>query len=170
MGGNNKGNRRQFGSVRQIASGRWQARYLGPDGVTRNADRTFDTRKSAERWLSLKEAEIARQEWIDPDAGSVLFRVYAAEWQEQRDLTPKTEQLYEGLLRNHLNPTFGDMALSDIKEAHVRKWRTARRKSKVGKTTVAKAYRLMRSIMNTAVRDELIRKNPCQIEDRKSVV
>ncbi|MBV2362253.1 tyrosine-type recombinase/integrase [Streptomonospora nanhaiensis] len=164
MGGNSKGHRRQFGSVRQIASGRWQARYLGPDGVFRPADRTFDSRKSAERWLSLKEAEIARQEWIDPDAGSVLFRVYAGDWLEDRDLAPKTAQLYEGLLRIHLNPFFGDMSLNDIKEAHVRKWRTARRKSKVGKTTVAKAYRLIRAIMNTAVRDELIRKNPCQIE------
>ncbi|GAA3737768.1 integrase [Spinactinospora alkalitolerans] len=164
MGGNNKGYRRQFGAVRQLASGRWQARYQGPDGIDRTADRTFDSRKSAERWLSLKEAEIARQEWVDPDAGTVEFGVYAAEWMEDRDLSPKTAQLYEGLLRIHLNPTFEHMPIKDIREAHIRKWRTARRRSKVGRSTVAKAYRLMRAILNTAVRDELIRKNPCRIE------
>ncbi|GLU50127.1 tyrosine-type recombinase/integrase [Nocardiopsis ansamitocini] len=164
MGGNSKGFRRQFGTVRQISSRRWQARYRGPDGVERPADRTFATRKDAERWLSLKEAEIARQEWVDPDAGAVPFGVYAAGWLDERELSPKTEQLYEGLLRLHLNPTFEHMLIKDIREAHVRTWRTSRRKSKVGKSTVAKAYRLMRAILNTAVGDELIRKNPCQIK------
>ncbi|MDA2809057.1 tyrosine-type recombinase/integrase [Nocardiopsis sp. RSe5-2] len=164
MGGNNKGTRRQFGAVRPLSSGRYQARYRGPDGIERPADRTFATQKEAARWLTLKEAEIARQEWIDPDAGTIRFGDYAAGWLEQRELSPKTEQLYEGLLRIHLKPTFDHMSIKDIREAHVRKWRTARRKSKVGKTTVAKAYRLMRAILNTAVRDELIRKNPCQIE------
>ncbi|TDQ53014.1 tyrosine-type recombinase/integrase [Actinorugispora endophytica] len=164
MGGNNKGFRRQFGAVRQIASGRWQARYRGPDGVDRAAPSTFATRKDAERWLSLKESEILREEWVDPDAGAVPFGEYAANWLEDRDLSPKTAQLYEGLLRLHLDPTFGHVLIKDIKEVHVRKWRTARRKAKVGKSTVAKAYRLMRAVLNTAVRDELIRKNPCRIE------
>ncbi len=36
-GGNNKGTRRGFGSVRQLPSGRWQARYLGPDDVEHRA-------------------------------------------------------------------------------------------------------------------------------------
>ncbi|MDS1271581.1 hypothetical protein RIF23_14900 [Lipingzhangella sp. LS1_29] len=79
MAGNNKGYRRQFGAVRRVSSGRWQARYQGPDGSIRNADRTFDNRKDAERWLSLKESEIARHEWVDPDAGAVPFEDYAAE-------------------------------------------------------------------------------------------
>jgi hypothetical protein len=34
---------RSFGSVRQRGSGRWQVRYLGPDGETYNA-RTEDGR------------------------------------------------------------------------------------------------------------------------------
>ena len=31
-GGNNRGARRRFGSVRKLSSGRFQARYTGPDG------------------------------------------------------------------------------------------------------------------------------------------
>ena len=29
---NSKGRRRRFGTVRRLPSGRWQARYPGPDG------------------------------------------------------------------------------------------------------------------------------------------
>jgi hypothetical protein len=35
-----------------------------------------------------------------------------------------------------------------------------------GASTVAKAYRLLRAIMNTAVEDELTRRNPCRIKGR----
>jgi integrase len=36
--------------------------------------------------------------------------------------------------------------------------------SPFGPVTVAKAYRLMRAILNTAVHDRRIRENPCQIK------
>ncbi|EFL16127.1 predicted protein [Streptomyces sp. C] len=32
-----------------------------------------------------------------------------------------------------------------------------------GKTTMAKAYRLLKAIVQTAVEDELVRRNPCSI-------
>ena len=37
---NSKGRRRRFGSIRKLPSGRYQARYSGPDGVDRPADDT----------------------------------------------------------------------------------------------------------------------------------
>ena len=69
--------KRRFGRVRELPSGRWQARYKGPDGIDRPAPRTFDSKTSAERWLTLTEAEIIQGDWIDPDAGRVLFGNYA---------------------------------------------------------------------------------------------
>jgi integrase len=33
----------------------------------------------------------------------------------------------------------------------------------VGESTVSKAYRLLRAVLNTATDDELIRRNPCRI-------
>jgi hypothetical protein len=56
--------KRRFGRVRRLPSGRWQARYKGPDGVDRPADRTFASKTDAERWLALTEAEIIRGDWI----------------------------------------------------------------------------------------------------------
>ncbi|WP_433228629.1 hypothetical protein [Actinomadura formosensis] len=48
---------------------------------------------------------------------------------EDRELSPKTVQLYELLLRLHLNPTFGETNIGDIREEDVRKWRTSRLKA-----------------------------------------
>ncbi|MBB2909348.1 integrase [Streptosporangium becharense] len=155
--------KRRFGRVRQLPSGRFQARYPGPDGVDRPAPETFATKKDAERWLVLKEAEIQRGDWMSPEAGKVTFAAYAAEWIDDRVLKYRTELLYRGLLKNHLVPAFGNRHLADIKEADVRRWRKERL-AVVGQSTVAKAYQLLKSIMGTAVADELIRKNPCRIK------
>ncbi|WP_017579104.1 tyrosine-type recombinase/integrase [Nocardiopsis valliformis] len=156
--------KRAFGNIRSLSSGRFQVRYRSPDGRMRPAPTTFATKKVAQRWLTLKEAEIAQGDWFDPKAGALPFGEYAAEWIEHRDLTRKTRRTYEDLLRLHLEPTFGNVLLSEIKEADIRRWRSSRLRRKTGRAQVPKAYRLMRAVLNTAVKDRLIRENPCQID------
>jgi len=58
---------------------------------------------------------------------------------------------------------FGNRAVADIKEAHVRRWRAELLDSGVSPASVAKAYRLMKAIMNTAVDDGIMRRNPCRV-------
>lgn len=89
---------------------------------------------------------------------------YAATWITERGLTTRTVELYRSLLRLHLLPTFGPVALADISPAAVRAWRAARLAAGVGPSTVAKAYALLRAVLTTAVGDQLIRRNPCQIK------
>ena len=102
---------------------------------------------------------------IDPDAGSVLFGNYAADWIEERPgLRPKTAELYRYLLRRHLSPTFDARPLADIREPHVRRWRKDLLDAEVSAVTVAKAYRLLKAILNMAVDDGLIRRYPCRIK------
>jgi integrase len=157
--------KRRFGRVRHLPSGRWQARYKGPDGTDRPAPKTFATKTEAERWLSLTEAEIIRDDWIDPDAGRVSFIQYAQSWVAERpNLRPKTLQLYEGLVRLHMTPALGSLTVQEITEPRVRRWRKGLLDAGVGEVTVAKAYRLLKAIMNTAVDDGMIRRNPCRIK------
>jgi integrase len=157
--------KRRFGRVRRLPSGRWQARYKGPDGVDHPAPNTFTTKTDAERWLSLTEADIIKDNWLDPDACRVLFAEYSRAWIDERpNLRPKTFQLYEGLVRLHLVPVLGSYAVTDITEPVVRRWRKTLLDSGVGSVTVAKAYRLLKAILNTAVDDGLIRRNPCRIK------
>jgi integrase len=162
---NTHGRRRRFGAVRQLVSGQWQARYRGPDGIMRPADRTFPDKTTAERWLTTKEAEIINGDWLDPDAGRVHFGQYATAWIDERPgLRPKTIQLYRYLLRRHLDPRLGTRAMADIRDPLVRRWRKELLDAGVSEITVAKAYRLLKAIMNTAMDDGLIRRNPCRIK------
>ena len=94
---------RSFGTIRKLPSGRWQARYRGPDGLLRSAPSTFPRKADAARWLTLTEAELIGGAWIDADAGRVPFTEYATTWISERPgLRPKTLQLYRYLLRRHL--------------------------------------------------------------------
>jgi integrase len=157
--------KRRFGRVRRLPSGRWQARYKGPDGLDRPARSTFTSKTEAERWLALAEAEIIRDDWIDPDAGRVPFIEYASSWVAERpNLRPKTLQLYKGLVRLHMVPALGSLTVQEITEPRVRRWRKGLLDAGVGEVTVAKAYRLLKAIMNTAVDDGMIRRNPCRIK------
>ncbi len=49
---NSKGTKARFGSIRALPSGRYQARYTGPDGLLHKAPFTFDTKGDAETWLA----------------------------------------------------------------------------------------------------------------------
>jgi integrase len=155
--------RRRFGRVRKLPSGRWQARYPGPDGLDRPAPVTFRTKTDADAWLGVVEADMRRGVWIDPDAGRVAFGPYAKQWITERPLAPRTANKYERLFRLHLEPQLGGFDLVDITTAQVRSWRAERLAAGVGTPTVAGAYRLLRAIMATAVDDELVRRNPCRI-------
>ena len=164
-------NSRHFGNIRKLSSGRFQARYRGPDGRLRSAPNTFARKSEASRWLSLKDAEIAQGDWIAPELSKIRFGEYAQRWMGDRVLKVRTRELYSGLLRNHLLPTFGNVAIGDIGEGDVRHWRKERlvagpeAERPFGSVTVAKAYRLLHAIFATAIdEDRISRHNPCRIE------
>lgn len=156
-------NMRRFGAVRQYRSGRWTASYLDAKGERRRAEETFATKTDAEVWLSQVEADITRGDWRDPDVGAVNFGVYALKWVEERELAATTDELYRRLLRLHILPQFKGIDLDQITPPKVREWRAERRKA-TGATMVAKSYRLLKAILETATDDELIRRNPCRIK------
>jgi integrase len=156
---------RSFGSIRKLSSGRWQARYRGPDGLLRSAPHTFARKTDASRWLALTEAELLNGGWTDPEAGRVPFLAFAAAWIDERPgLRPKTLQLYRYLLRAHLQNAFSSATVAGITEPDVRRWRADMLSAGVTPVTAAKAYRLLKSILATAVDDGMIRRNPCRIK------
>ncbi|PWI16935.1 site-specific integrase [Streptomyces sp. Act143] len=163
MAGRKPQRRREFGTTRKLPSGRWQARYIGPDGQRHTAPETFEIKSDAQDWLNLVRADIERDVWRDPDAGAVNFEKYALRWMEERGLAPTTLDRYDGLLRLHILPTFGAKDLDGISPPAVRTWRAERLKA-TGATTVAKSYRLLKAILQTAVDDDLLRSNPCRIK------
>jgi integrase len=81
----------------------------------------------------------------------------------QRQLRPRTGELYRGILASHLFSTFGHVPLAKISSASVRAWRAERLDAGVGASTVSKAYRLMKAILATAVADDLVARTPCRL-------
>lgn len=97
--------RRQFGRIRRLPSGRWQARYTGPDGRDHAAPRTFLTKSEASRWLSAPETDLSRSQWLDPSRGELSFGLYATEWLAGRsELKLRTLESYTWLLGKYLLP------------------------------------------------------------------
>jgi integrase len=83
----------------------------------------------------------------------------------QRILRPRTVELYEGLLRLHILPKLGGIELGDLSPREVRAWHAGLLKQgRPSPITVAKAYRLLRTICETAVSDEMIARNPCNLK------
>ena len=58
------------GATRKLPSGRWQARFRGPDGMMRPAPVTFDTKMDASAWLSAQVDAVEQGNWTRPDAPS----------------------------------------------------------------------------------------------------
>ena len=156
--------RRRFGTVRRIASGRFQASFVGPDGQRRNAPETFATKGDAGRWLAMTESAMIRGTWTDPERGKVSLQDYGQRWIEQRPgLRPRTVDLYRWLFGRYLRTQLGRTRLIDLDPQQVRQWRHELLSGGVSESMAAKAYRLLRAVLNTAVEDGLIAKNPCQI-------
>ena len=84
---------------------------------------TFSTKAEGTRWLATIEADLVRGDALDVTAAGEAFGPYAEAWlASKKNLRPKTQELYEYLLRGHILPTFGGVAISQISTARVRAW------------------------------------------------
>ena len=79
-----------------------------------------------------------------------------------RPLAFRTRDTYRHSLDAWILPALGDMPLTKITPAIVRKWH-ADTSEATGETATRQAYALLRAILNTAVADDVILRNPCRI-------
>lgn len=154
---------RGTGAARQLASGRWQARYCGPDGMLRPAPQTFDTKLDADAWLKTQARDVVRGQWAEPkrQAGVTTLKPYADSWLAGRELKPRTQALYRDLLDALILPPLGTTRMDRLSPTSVRNWYAALDQGTP--TRRAHAYSLLRSIMTTAVQEDVVPVNPCRI-------
>jgi integrase len=128
--------RRASGAIRRLASGRWQARYTGPDGALRTLG-TFRTKAEADQALAHETSRIARGLWYDPRRGEQLVGEYFHDWITSRgDLADSTRALYLRLLTTWIDVPLplvraagrertihlGGQTLASVTPADVREW------------------------------------------------
>ncbi|GEE02660.1 integrase [Gordonia spumicola] len=182
-----------FGMIDRRPNGRYRARFTEPDphgtsGKTAaerriTAPATFATKSEARTWLATQQAALAAGTWVHPDvaarqaaedaaaaaAQATPFGTYAARWIETRTnsrgepLRPRTRKEYERMLDTGPLAFWSEHPLNAITPEMVRDWRSDLLNG--GKLTqTARAYDLMKSIMKTAVEDELLSANPCRVK------
>lgn len=100
-----KAHRRSFGSVTREPSGRYRARYTGPDGQMRSVKGSFATKAEADARLAGLHTQMYSGTYRAPELGAVPFEEYALRWLDRNtDLAPRTHALYERLLRRWVLP------------------------------------------------------------------
>src|SRR5579872_5854502 len=138
----------------------YDVRLRSPEG--RAYKKTFRTRKEAVDFEASEVNRRARGEWLDLRAGRVLLVDFAERWLANRPgLRLRTRELYGGILRKHIVPKLGAVQVGQLRVSDVRDWYSGLLADGVGPVTAAKAYRLLRAMLNTAVEDGMIVKNPC---------
>jgi integrase len=165
-----KNGRRQFGSVRKLPSGRWQARVWLPDGRRITSDRTFATKTDANLWLDTQRTAAAAGRANDPERGRTLLRDFARSWLDhQAQLAPRTREIYRHQLERHVLPQvdedvapLGDFSLNELTPELIRSWYQALIINR-SRSIAAKSYVRLRQILTQAVDDERIVRNPCRI-------
>jgi len=162
-----------FGSIEKLPSGRLRVRWHDEDGQRRTAGQTFATKADARRFLATVEADKLRGTYRAPRVVTDTLGDYGTRWIEDRPrLKASTRHQYEVDFRLHIEPTLGSKVLDQIEPDDIRRWysrlsdglrASLAESGRNGSATVARSYRLLRAILQTAVDDDILTRNPCRI-------
>jgi integrase len=96
------------------------------------------------------------------------LRAYAKTWLDNKSkLARRTRDNYAGHLDRNILPVLGDLGLAEITPDHVRTWFAGLGNER--ETRNAQAYAVLNGVLNTALADDLIEKNPCRIKGAAQV-
>lgn len=162
-----------FGAIEKLPSGRLRVRWHDEDGRRRTAGQTFATKADARRFLATVEADKLRGTYRAPRVVTDTLGDYGSRWIEDRPrLKASTRHQYEVDFRLHIEPVLGSKVLDQIEPDDVRRWysrlsdglrASLAESGRNGSATVARSYRLLRAILQTAVDDDILARNPCRI-------
>jgi len=143
---------------------RWRARWIDPDG--RERSQSFDRRVDAERRLAAVEGDKLRGLYVDPRAGQVTLRKYAAEWLAAQTFDESSREGVEYRLRLHVFPHLGDREIGAIRSSHVQTLLRALQEE-LAPSYVRAIFLYLSAVMSAAVDDGRITKNPCKASSIK---
>jgi integrase len=131
----------------------------------RQVTRHFDRKVDAEGWLAEQTLGRRRGSAVDSRGAQVTVEGYGRRYLERYgvNLAENTAELYEHLFTKHIVPRLGAAAVGELTTEDVDTWFGGLRAAVP--STAAKAYRLLRQIMNSAVEDGLRAGSPCRIKN-----
>jgi integrase len=145
--------------IRKTDGGNYKVCWRDPEGKTRS--KTFALAGDARAYRDKVGNEIREGSYVDPARGKVRFGEFWTGWLAGADIRPTTRDRYERHYRLYLEPEFAHRRLNSITPEHVRAWKTAMGEV-TGRSTVASALRLLKTVLNAAVNDERITRSPAR--------
>ncbi|MEU0152950.1 tyrosine-type recombinase/integrase [Micromonospora fulviviridis] len=140
---------------------RYRVRYIAPDGRERSKSFPDKEKRAAEAFLVSVESDKLRGTYIDPAAGKLTFRQYAEQWLAAQTFDESTREVTERRLRRHIFPYLGGRTLATILPAHLRELDRSLQQLGLTVTYRVVAYSNVATILNAAVDDGRIARNPC---------
>lgn len=139
---------------------RWLAVWIDPDGKEKS--KAFGKKEDAKDHADKMEADAARGEYIDPDAGKEKFGSLARKWLRLRGVGGTTRERYDSTFRHHVEPVFGHRGVGAIRPSEVLEWLRSPELTKMSDSVQAGAYMIVASTFDLAVADSLRRDNPAR--------
>jgi integrase len=138
---------------------RWKARYIDPDD--RERAKSFIRKADAERFLTEVEHSKIAGSYLDPDAGRVTLRSRVPLWLDSLTCDATTRHHIEGRVNKHLIPRLGDRRLDVLVKSPslIQSWVVG---LPVGAAYAQQILADLSAILDQAVTDSLIPRNPCK--------
>lgn len=177
--------RARFGSIRKLRSGRFQARYVGPDGVRHTAPSTFPDEDSAREWLDKTGKLIDLGAWnppakeepkpqpvATPTVGEfvMLWLTQCKQQVATGDMRITSLQTYENIMENRVlnHPGLCSTPVDKITPRDVaRWWGTITTRHPDTPDRNKRAYSKLRTSLALAVEYGFIDRNPVEIQAAK---
>ncbi|MDT8900890.1 tyrosine-type recombinase/integrase [Anaeroselena agilis] len=147
------------GSIRKRKDGSWEGRYTTKSGERKSV--YGKTRQEVNQKLSKILAEINRGTYIEPS--KVCFSEVYENWKPfgLDPVADATKSQYLYLFNKHILPYFGGMKVSDINETTIQNF-INEKNNDYAPYTVRMAKTLVASVLDIAVEDQLIARNPAR--------
>lgn len=151
--------RRQWGRVRRLSSGRYQARL--PDGTP--APATFAAKAEATRWLAAAETDFLRGTFVHPAlaGNNVTVADWLREYQQAYSIhkRPTTRARDRYAIERHIKPRLGHVPLARLRPADVQAF-VADLRLELGPGTTRTVYGVLRAALHAAVNAEMVARSP----------
>lgn len=136
---------------------RYLAVWHDPDGNEKT--KAFTRKTPADLHWQAMETDVERGEYHDPKAGKELFSEVAERFFSSRSVDPTSAIKYRQVFESHVKPKLGHRSVKAIKPSDISGFQT-----KLGEThgpsTVATARLVIVGVLDLAVADDSIKKNP----------
>lgn len=155
------------GSIRQRANGKWEARVtIGINPGTGKPIRR-SIYGNTQREVRQKMTSVIRE--LDKGTYQEPSKMTVAQWMDEwlstfcaNTVKPLTYSTYEGIIKNHIKPSIGSIALQSVKGTHIQKLYNDMTKQGLSAKTVKNVSAVLHKALSVAMKQGFIISNPCE--------